>query len=230
MRLTQRILGKTMELHIFDLDETLICGDSGALWHQYLVKQGLVSDPNFLAQDKAMMQQYALGKLTLEHYIQFSMAPLTQYSQQQVDHWVSEFVEQHIEPLIYPAGQQLIHHLQNQQQQILIISATVSFIVKQIAAKLSIKHHIGVDLVTRQGRYTSTIDGIASYQQGKVIRLQQWLEQQQQNYSTLKFYSDSINDQPLLEHVDQAFVVNPCAKLRPLAQQRDWPILSWDLN
>ncbi len=219
-----------MELHIFDLDETLISGDSGALWHQYLVKQGIVTQPDFLAQDAQMMRQYALGELALQDYIQFSLAPLQQYPQQQVDYWVSKFVEQSISPIIYPAGRKLIQHLQNQQQHILIISATVSFIVKPIAEKLSLKHYLGVDLVAQQGRYTHIIEGVASYQQGKVIRLEQWLKQQPQNYSTLKFYSDSINDLPLLEHVDQAYVVNPCAKLRPVAQQRQWPILRWDLN
>ncbi|WP_427982129.1 HAD family hydrolase [Agarivorans sp.] len=219
-----------MELHIFDLDETLISGDSGALWHQYLVKQGIVTDPDFLAQDAAMMRQYALGELALEPYIQFSLSPLQHYSQQQVDHWVCEFVAQSIDPIIYPAGQKLIQELQFQQQQVMIISATVSFIVKQVAARLSVKHYLGVDLLDQQGRYTPYISGVASYQQGKVTRLQQWLKQQQQDYSTLTFYSDSINDLPLLEHVDQALVVNPCGKLQPLAQQRQWPILRWSLN
>ncbi|GGB15646.1 HAD family hydrolase [Agarivorans gilvus] len=218
-----------MELHIFDLDETLINGDSGALWHRYLVEQGIVTEPDFLAQDAAMMQQYALGELALERYIEFSLAPLQYYSQQQVDDWVTEFVDNTISPIIYPAGQALIQQLQ-QQHQVIIISATVSFIVKQIAAKLSVKHYLGVDLVGQQGRYTPTIDGVASYQEGKVTRLQQWLQQQPISYSKLRFYSDSINDRPLLEHVDHAYVVNPCAKLRPLARKRQWPILSWDLN
>ncbi|GDY24658.1 HAD family hydrolase [Agarivorans sp. Toyoura001] len=218
-----------MDLHIFDLDDTLIAGDSGVLWHQYLVEQGIVTQAGFLAQDAAMMEQYAQGELALEEYIRFSLSPIQSLSCSQIDQLVEDFIQQHIRQIIYPEGQKLIDALLYQQHQVLIISATVSFIVKQVAKQLSVKDFLGVDLKLKNGSYSEHIDGVASFREGKVIRLLEWQENKPQAYQRSYFYSDSINDRALLEHVDKAYVVNPCPKLKRLAMEKSWSMLSWQL-
>ncbi|MEE1674236.1 HAD family hydrolase [Agarivorans aestuarii] len=217
-----------MELHIFDLDETLIAGDSGVLWHQFLVKEGVVTQAGFLEQDAAMMQQYALGELALEQYIAFSLKPIKHLNSEQVDRLVSHFVQQQVNSIVYPQGQTLISQLK-QNHEVLIISATVSFIVNQVAQLLGVKHYLGVDLHADQGKYTEQIQGVASFREGKVTRLKQWLSDQSKQYSSISFYSDSINDQPLLEYVDNAYTVNPCPRLKQLASERNWTQFSWQL-
>ncbi|WP_221074488.1 HAD family hydrolase [Agarivorans aestuarii] len=218
-----------MELHIFDLDETLIAGDSGVLWHQFLVQEGVVTQVGFLEQDAAMMQQYALGELALEQYISFSLTPIKHLSSEQVDRLVSHFVRQQVNRIVYPQGQVLISQLK-QSHEVLIISATVSFIVNQVAQLLGVEHHLGVDLYADQGKYTEQIQGVASFREGKVTRLKQWLTDQSRQYSSISFYSDSINDQPLLEYADNAYTVNPCPKLKQLALERNWTQFSWQLQ
>ncbi|MGY5452393.1 HAD family hydrolase [Agarivorans sp. MS3-6] len=219
-----------MELYIFDLDETLIAGDSGMLWHKFLVDKGLITDSRFLAKDTELMRLYALGELQLQQYIQFSLQPIQHLDKAFIDKLVIEFVKRDISQLIYPDAKQLLAQLTAQQKTILIISATVSFIVKAAAELLGVKHCIGVDLVLDDHRYSANIEGIASYRAGKVMRLQEWQTEQREHYTTLYFYSDSINDQAMLEHVDIAYTVNPCPQLSLLAKQKGWPILNWQTH
>lgn len=219
-----------MELHIFDLDETLIAGDSGMLWHQFLVNSEIVTDKDFLSKDIAMMQLYAKGELKLEQYIAFSLKPIQRLHHQDVETLVKIFVKQYIPQIIYPEAKRLISDLSHRQQTILLISATLSFIVKEIAQQLHIKYHLGVDLEQVNQCYTPSIKGVASFREGKITRLQQWLQTRTEKYRTLHFYSDSINDQALLEYVDKPYVVNPCPKLQAVAKSKGWPEINWQIS
>lgn len=214
-------------LVVFDLDETLIAGDSGMLWHRYLVRQGIVTDPNFIAEDERLMGMYGQGKLDLAEYLQFSLAPLADITTDRVERWVEAFVAECISPIVFHEAKQLLAQLNAKGQQVVIISATVSFIVKPIAQMLGVSAALGIDLEQQSGSYCAMIKGIPSYREGKVKRLQGWLAQQECRFSEIHCYSDSINDSPLLQFADQAFTVNPCAQLAVQALENGWPMLRW---
>jgi HAD superfamily hydrolase (TIGR01490 family) len=214
-------------LYIFDLDETLIGADSSMLWHQFLVEKGIVTDSNFLAEDKRLMGLYAAGDLDMPEYLNFAMAPLAKLTKAQVDNLVDECVEQHIMPTVFPQAQQLLAQLKQDNITTVLISATVSFIVKKVAIKLGIEHAMGIDMQVEDGCYTANILGVASYRDGKVIRLQSWLAEQTEVYSDSYFYTDSINDLPLCLFSHYPHVVNPCPQLADHAQAQNWPQLIW---
>lgn len=214
-------------LYIFDLDETLIGADSAMLWHQFLVEKGIVTDSNFLAEDKRLMGLYSAGELDMPEYLNFAMAPLTHLTTQQVDNLVDECVETYIMPTVFPQAQQLLEQLKKDNITTVLISATVSFIVKKVAIKLGIEHAMGIDMQIEDGCYTANILGVASYRHGKVIRLQSWLAEQTAIYTDSYFYTDSINDLPLCLFSQYPHVVNPCPQLALHAQVQNWPQLSW---
>lgn len=217
----------TKTLTVFDLDETLVAGDTAMLWNQFLVERNLVTEPNFLERDKILMGRYARGELDMQEYLQFSLAPLASFNTEAIDALVGEFVAECVVPLFYPDGVSLLKQLKQQQGEQLIISATATFIVKQVATQLGIEDALGIDLVLDANCYTSKIAGIPTFREGKVARLKQWLEKNDQRFDSIHFYSDSINDLPLLDYCDSAFVVNPCPKLQTIAQQRGWQELQW---
>ncbi|QFI39977.1 HAD-IB family hydrolase [Moritella marina ATCC 15381] len=214
-------------LYIFDLDETLIAADSAMLWHQFLVEKGIITDSNFLAEDKRLMSLYSAGKLDMPEYLNFAMAPLAYLTKQQVDCLVDECVEKYIMPMVFPQAQQLLAQLKQDKITTVLISATVSFIVKKVAIKLGIEHAMGIDMQIEDSCYTANILGVASYRDGKVIRLQSWLAEQTEVYSDSYFYTDSINDLPLCLFSQYPHVVNPCPQLALHAQVQNWPQLIW---
>lgn len=218
-----------MKLAIFDLDETLIKGDASSLFCQFLADKGHVS-PDFLATEQALMAQYAAQTLAMEDYIAFLVAPVNTLQPAVLQQWLAEFVSRRIRPRIYPAARQLLQQLHDDGYTLLIISASADFIVRAIAKDLGIQH-LAIDLEqSPEGTYTGRIQGIATYQAGKVLRLEQWLKEHRYHPSETRFYSDSMNDLPLLEQVSCASVVNPDTSLSALAQQRNWPQLTWTLS
>lgn len=217
----------TKPLYVFDMDETLIDADCVMLWHQFLVEKGIATDPNFLKTDKELMAIYAKGELDMQQYLDFSIAPLFKLKTQQVSELAAQCVEEKVLPTFFPQAKALIASLHQQQIPVLIVSASVSFLIKEIAKKMGVQHSIGVDLVENNHCYTAEISGVPSYQEGKVTRLKQWINEQNQAFSEIHFYTDSINDLPLCEYADFAHLVNPCPLLKEKAQGRSWEILDW---
>lgn len=223
----------TKPLHIFDMDETLVNGDCASLWSQFLVDKGVVTDPDYLDTDKALMAQYAKGELDMEEYIVYTLAPITQIPAKDIDALVDEFVETIVSPLVFPEAITLVNALKTQKLPCMIISATVSFIVDKVAKSIGIEDSLGIDLVMKsdsngQYCYQNEVTGIATYREGKILRLQQWLANHSEQFESLHFYSDSINDLPLCEYADFAYLVNPCPRLTAEAKKHpDWKIFSW---
>lgn len=215
------------ELIIFDLDETLIAGDSALIWHEFLVKQGIITCPDFLTEDRRLMALYALGELDMQAYLDFSVAAISHLDCKEVDRLAMQCVTEQILPRLYPQANRLLVKLCEEQTNTLMISATVSFLVEKIAQKLNMGDAMGIDLVLENNRYTSKIAGIPTFRTGKVERLQQWLMAQSRQCYPISFYTDSINDLPLCLHVDNPIMVNPCAQLKHQAQLHQWPILNW---
>ncbi len=217
-----------MALAIFDLDETLIQADSASLWSQYLVEQGFVKDPGFLQQEAELMAQYAAGELDMADYMAFSLSPLRGRSEAEIEAMVPAFVEGWIKPRIYPQAFDLLARLKARGYRLLVISATAEFLVRPIAQVLGICEVLAIESEYDDlGLHSGRTQGTLTFRQGKVIRLRQWLTEQALSLDGAQFYSDSINDLPLLEQVDHPIATNADGRLRQLAAERGWDLLDW---
>lgn len=214
-------------LYVFDMDETLINADCAMIWNQFMVEKGIATEPDFLEQDKRLMALYAKGEMDMEDYLEFSMAPLLDLPIEQVNLLVEECVEQHILAKQFSQSKTLIDQLRRDGIEMVIISASVTFLVEAVGRRLGIHTALGIDLVEDTRCYTAEIKGVPSYREGKVTRLKQWLEAQPEQYSEIHFYTDSINDLPLCEYADYSYLVNPCPRLRAQATRPNWQILNW---
>ena len=215
-----------MQLAIFDLDNTLLAGDSDYLWGQFLVDRGLVDGDWYEGENRRFYEQYKAGILDINEFCAFSLKPLTQHDPAQLYQWRREFVRNRIEPIVAAGTPALLEKHRAQGDQLLIITATNRFITEPIAELLGIDELIATDPEMQEGRYTGRVAGLPSFQEGKVQRFQQWLEQQPKKFDCTIFYSDSRNDLPLLLRADQAVAVDPDEVLRAEAIRRSWPIIS----
>lgn len=214
-------------LYVFDMDETLVSGDCAMIWNEFLVETGIVTQADFLEQDQELMALYAKGEMDMQDYLAFSIAPLASLPTSDVATLVDQCVERDIMPKVFPQALSLINQLKRHHIEMVVVSASVSFIVEAVAKKLGIAHAIGIDLAEYQGCYSPKMIGTPSYREGKVIRLEQWLAAQDQSFTEVHFYTDSINDLPLCEYADHAYLVNPCKQLSQYAHQDQWQVLSW---
>ena len=215
-----------MALAIFDLDHTLLAGDSDHAWGQFLVDQALVDVEHHQRRNDEFYLQYQAGTLDINEYLEFAMAPLTQYPRQQMEQLRQLFLEQRISPLISTKARQLISQHQEQGDVCLIITATNGFVTYPIAEMLGIEHIIAPHPEILDGEYTGKTVGIPSFQDGKVTRLNAWLAEHGQHLEGSYFYSDSHNDLPLLKVVDHPVAVAPDDRLAHYAEQHQWPIIS----
>ncbi|WP_305374562.1 HAD family hydrolase [Photobacterium leiognathi] len=213
-------------LAIFDLDETLIAADSASLWIAYMVKHNLASE-ELQQQEEAMMKAYAQGKLDMADYMRATLAPMVGKSQQEINTLVSSFIESDILPAIYSDAVARIEWHKKRGDDILIISASAEHLVKPIAKHLGVENTIAINLETINGVYTGQTHGVLSFRQGKIDRLESWLNNQSNQYRSSYGYSDSINDLPLLQHVNKPFAVNPDPALALHAQMNEWTIMDW---
>lgn len=218
-----------MTLAIFDLDETLIAADSCSLFCEYMVAEGIV-DESFVKRDLEQMALYKAGQLDLIAYIDFFIGELSHLTTAQIDELLPKFIDTYIQPAIYPQAQTLLGMMRERDVRPLIISATAAFIVKPIASAFGISDYLAIELEEENHKYTGRIAGIPSFREGKVERLKIWLQAQGESLEGASFYSDSINDQPLLEFVDHPVATNPDQALTELAVKNSWPVLRWYLN
>lgn len=216
-----------MALAIFDLDETLIGGDCASLWSQEMVKIGWADAMSFIAHEQELMRQYAAGSLAMEDYMAFTLSPLVGRTPEEVAHVVEPFVEDVIEPIFYSDATRCLANHRAAGDRILVISASAHFLVSAVAARLKIEEVLAIDLEEQHGHYSGRTEGVLTYREGKVARLQDWLQEQGETLDGAFFYSDSRNDLPLLQVVEKPHVVNPDPTLLQHAQQAGWPILSW---
>lgn len=213
-----------MILDIYDLDKTLIDGDSNELWHEYLLELGILDD-DFIKEDKRLMGLYAQGVLDMDEYLAFAIDALKVIDKNKIDDLMGHFLENKIKPIIYKQSSKLLSESKNSK---LIISATPEFIVRPISNLLGIKECIGMRLLTENGKFTGSYERPLSYKKGKVECLKIWLKKKNIKPEKIVFYSDSINDLPLLEYADESFCVNPDEKLKKVAQQNSWVIYNWN--
>ncbi len=215
-----------MALAIFDLDNTLLAGDSDHLWGQFLVAQGLEDGTEFARANDAFYRDYQEGNLDIDAFLRFSLRPLRDHPPELLESLRARFVRECIEPLMLPAARALVDRHRAAGDTLLIITASNTFITAPTAALFGVPHLIATDPEVHDGRFTGAVSGIPSFQAGKVARLEVWLAAQGESLAGSSFYSDSHNDLPLLERVDRPVAVDPDALLREAALARGWDILS----
>lgn len=215
-----------MALAIFDLDHTLLSGDSDHAWGQFLVDSKIVEPEHHQKQNDYFYEQYKAGSLDIEEYLSFALKPLTENPLEDMLNLREQFIENRIKPLITQKARDLIAKHQQAGDDLLIITATNAFVTRPIAQLLGFEELIAPEPEIVDGQYTGGITGIPSFQQGKVTRLEMWLEEKQIDLTGAFFYSDSHNDLPLLKIVDNPIAVDSDEILTDTAKRNGWPIIS----
>ena len=215
-----------MALAIFDLDHTLLNGDSDHAWGEFLVQQGIVDESFYRKQNDHFYELYKQSRLEIMEYLAFALEPLTHYNLDQLNELHQQFMASHVAPMRQKKADALLAKHRNNGDFLLIITATNRFITEPIAKALGVDDILATDPEIIDNRYTGKVAGIPCYQDGKVKRLQSWLEKNHHNLTNSYFYSDSINDLPLLETVTHPVVVDGDDRLLAEAQNRNWPCIS----
>ena len=216
-------------LALFDLDNTLLAGDSDYSWSLFLIEQGLLDASSHRARNEQFYQDYKNGNLDIYKFLEFQLKPLSQHSVAFLDTLHLKFMQEVIRPMMTTKAQDLVNKHQAAGDLCLIITATNSFVTKPIAEAYGIKHLIGTDPEMIDGRYTGGVSGVPSFQAGKVTRINQWLADRQQqlsDFETSYFYSDSHNDLPLMKLVTNPVVVDADETLTEYAKAQHWPHIS----
>ena len=215
-----------MKLAIFDLDNTLLAGDSDHAWGQFLVDKGIVDGDTYQQANDYFLQQYQQGGLNIEEFLAFALQPLARHSKQQLDDWHQQFMQQSIAPIRLPKADALLQQHRDKGDLLLIITATNQFVTEPIANSLGVDQLLATVPEFIDGAYTGKVTGTPCFQAGKVERLQHWLQSTGHSLAGSTFYSDSHNDLPLLEIVDFPVAVDPDPILENTAKQRGWPVIS----
>ncbi|WP_025732560.1 HAD family hydrolase [Carnimonas nigrificans] len=216
-----------MQLAIFDLDNTLIGGDSDHCWGEYLISIGAVDESAYREANDRYLAAYQAGTLDINEYLEFSLKPLADNSRAQVEQWRRDFMRDVVEKMVLTKAELLLNKHREAGDYLLIITATNRFVTAPIAERLGVDDLIAIELEERDGHYTGQLAGVPSFREGKITRLEQWLEQHPEiTRDGAWFYSDSRNDLPLLERVDRPVAVDPDDVLAAEARSRGWPIIS----
>jgi HAD superfamily hydrolase (TIGR01490 family) len=217
----------TLELALFDLDHTLLPIDSDHSFGDYMEQQGLVGR-EYKQQNDRFYEDYLAGRLDIVRYQRATMAPLLGLSAQQLDQLHQDYMIAKIVPNLRDEALELVRQHQRRGDLCAIVTATNSYVTAPIARAFGIEHLIASVAAMEGGRFTGELRGIAAYREGKVTRVDAWLETMalsMQNLQRTTFYSDSHNDLPLLEAVTDPVATNPDDTLRAEALQRGWRIL-----
>ncbi|WP_462380160.1 histidinol-phosphatase [Pseudomonas sp. Marseille-QA0892] len=215
-----------MPLAIFDLDNTLLGGDSDHAWGDWLCERGILDSVTYKTRNDAFYQDYLAGQLNIEEYLNFTLDILTRHDRAQLDAWHKEFMAECIEPIILAKGEALVAKHRDAGDKLVIITATNRFVTGPIAKRLGIDTLIATECEMDGERYTGRMTDIPCLKEGKVTRLARWMAEHGETLEGSYFYSDSHNDLPLLEKVTHPFAVDPDEKLRAEAEKRGWPVIS----
>lgn len=217
-----------MALALFDLDDTLIAGDSASLWLEYMVAQEL-APAGMVAEEQAMMSLYHQGKMDMHQYMAFTLQPLAGKPRAWLDSLCQHFAEQVLRERLYPEGLARIEWHRQRGDGLVLISASGEHLVAPMARMLGMDHCVAILLDEEEGRLTGQTRGTLSFREGKVARVNQLFGDEPQVWRESHGYSDSHNDLPLLRAVAHPHAVNPAPGLHQVAEAQGWPILGWQL-
>ena len=220
------------QLALFDLDNTLLPFDSDYEWGQFLVRQGVVDGIDYAQKNEQFYADYKLGKLDIDAFLRFALKPLSEHPRAQLQQWHDAFMAEVIIGKLHPAAIALVKRHQDAGDLCCVVTATNSFVTRPIVNAFGITHLVATEPATinhdAKQMFTGAVHGIPSFREGKIQRVRDWLtslghtmEEMEKSY----FYSDSLNDLPLLEVVSHPIATNPDPRLRAEAEKRQWPIL-----
>ena len=215
-----------MTLAIFDLDNTLLNGDSDYLWGQFLAQQGRVDAAYYEKENQRFYDEYVAGTLDIFEFLEFSLAPLSKMEMSDLAKLHNQFMDECIRPAITEKSRLLIQEHIDKEDTLLIITATNLFITAPIANELNIPNILATEPEIINKRYSGKVFGTPCFREGKVERLKIWLKGTGMNLADSCFYSDSHNDLPLLEMVKRPIAVDPDDTLRSHAEMKGWEIIS----
>lgn len=219
-------------LALFDLDHTLLPLDSDQAWAHFIAGLGIEGATRHAEEIDGYYQQYVAGTLDMAAYLNYTLAPLARHSREQLDAWHARFMQDVITPAILPAARELVQRHVDAGDLCCIVTATNVFITTPIGKALGFEHLLGIELGTEgddpSARYTGTAVGVPTFREGKITRTESWLASlghRLQDFPQSYFYSDSINDVPLMERVTHPVATNPDPRLRAIATERGWPVI-----
>lgn len=218
-----------MNLVLFDLDNTLLGGDSDFEWAQFLIEQGVLDRELFEAKNLAFYEHYKQGTLDIHEFLDFQLKPLSRHSRHVLDAWHEEFMQRKVRPMMGSAARDLVARHRAAGDVCIVITATNSFVTAPIAREFGVEYLIATEPEQRNGEFTGRVAGVPSFREGKVARLEDWMAQRGWSWDSFAdswFYSDSLNDLPLLSKVKNPVAVDPDATLRTHAEQHGWRIMS----
>ena len=218
-----------MKLALFDLDNTLLAGDSDFEWAQFLIEQGVLDREVYEARNQEFFDQYKAGTLDIHEFLDFQLKPLSRHPRTVLDAWHREFMERKVKPMIRDSARELVERHRGDLRA--VITATNSFVTAPIVREFGIEHLIATEPEQRDGEFTGQVTDIPCFREGKVKRLDAWLESQGRArglgaFEASWFYSDSFNDLALLARVTHPVAVDPDETLRAHAQAHGWPVIS----
>jgi HAD superfamily hydrolase (TIGR01490 family) len=220
---------KETRLTLFDLDNTLLAGDSDYEWGQYLIDRGVLDREDYEAQNDRFFEQYKAGTLNIEAYLQFALAALARHTPEELEGWREEFMQERIRPMIGPLATGLVRRHLDAGDLCAVVTATNSFVTAPIAKAFGIPYLIATE-PERSGRtFTGRVAGVPCFREGKIVRVQAWLAslgRALESFEASTFYSDSLNDLPLLNLVKSPVAVDPDESLAAEAARRGWPVIS----
>jgi len=222
-----------VNLALFDLDNTLLIGDSDFEWSQFLMEQGVLDRELFEAKNLQFYEQYKAGKLDIYEFLDFQLKPLSRHSRKVLDAWHEDFMRIKVRPMMGDAARALVAKHKDAGDVCVIITATNSFVTAPIAREFGVPHLIGTDPEQIEGEFTGNVAGVPSFREGKITRIEAWMAERGWTWASFAdttFYSDSLNDLPLLEKVKKPVAVDPDATLRKHAEQHGWPVISLRSN
>ncbi|WP_100641267.1 HAD family hydrolase [Marinobacter salexigens] len=215
-----------MTLAIFDLDNTLLAGDSDHAWGEFLVEEGIVDAEAYRQANDRFYQDYLNGELDIMMYLEFALQPLSIHSMDNLLEWRARFMDKKVRPMLQQKASELLSSHRERGHTLMIITATNRFVTEPIADVLGVDHLIATEPELVNGSYTGKIAGIPSFQDGKVARLNDWLAATGATMDGAWFYSDSHNDLPLLEKVENPVAVDPDSTLEEFARSKGWDVMS----
>ena len=218
-----------MNLALFDLDNTLLAGDSDYNWSLFLIREGLLDAKTHHDRNEQFYADYKNGSLDIVEFLKFQLIPLSQHKKSFLDELHLKYMQEVIRPMMTHKAQALVDSHKAAGDLCVVITATNSFVTKPIATTYGIEHLIGSDPEMLDGQYTGGVTGVPSFQAGKVTRINQWLAERGKKLNDFEvsyFYSDSHNDLPLMQLVTNPVAVDADEILTVYAQEHAWPQMS----
>jgi len=218
-----------MELVLFDLDNTLLAGDSDFEWAQYLIARGVLDREVYEARNLEFLRQYQDGTLDIHAFLDFQLKPLSRHSRAELDAWRTDFMTTRILPIITAPARRLVGDALDGSALVAIVTATNRFVTAPIARAFGVSHLVATEPEEEAGAFTGRVTGTPCFREGKIARVDAWLAglgHTWQGFARSRFYSDSLNDLPLLGRVSDPVAVDPDATLDRHARQHGWPVIS----